>query len=105
MVNGLVPSFYEGELTGTVRLFGREVDDIPSWERGLAAGNVFQDPRSQFFANEVAGEIAFGCENYGLDKFNCDLGLKLYLSSFRIEFFIKSKANFSSALLDRKSVV
>ncbi|MFQ9179549.1 MAG: ABC transporter ATP-binding protein [Eggerthella lenta] len=67
VVNGLVPSFYEGELTGTVRLFGREVDDIPSWERGLAAGNVFQDPRSQFFANEVAGEIAFGCENYGLD--------------------------------------
>ena len=28
---------------------------------------MFQDPRSQFFANEVAGEIAFGCENYGLD--------------------------------------
>ena len=26
---------------------------------------MFQDPRSQFFANEVAGEIAFGCENYG----------------------------------------
>ena len=68
VVNGLVPSFYEGELTGTVRLFGREVDDIPSWERGLAAGNVFQDPRSQFFANEVAGEIAFGCENYGLES-------------------------------------
>ena len=27
VVNGLVPSFYEGELPGTVRLFGREVDE------------------------------------------------------------------------------
>ena len=48
-----------------MRLFGREVDDIPSWERGLAAGNVFQDPRSQFFANEVAGEIASGARTTG----------------------------------------
>ena len=69
VVNGLVPSFYEGELTGTVRLFGREVDDIPSWERGLAAGNVFQDPRSQFFANEVAGEIA-KCSDTILNSIN-----------------------------------
>ena len=44
---------------------GKPLKEIPSWERGKIAGNVFQDPRSQFFANEVAGEIAFGCENYG----------------------------------------
>ena len=65
VINGLVPYFYEGTLTGQVQLMGKDLSKIPSWERGRYVGNVFQDPRSQFFANEVAGEIAFGCENYG----------------------------------------
>lgn len=65
VVNGLVPYFYEGELSGEVRLLEKNLAELPSWERGRYVGNVFQDPRSQFFANEVAGEIAFGCENYG----------------------------------------
>lgn len=65
VINGLIPYFYEGELSGEVFVDGKLLKEIPSWERGKIAGNVFQDPRSQFFANEVAGEIAFGCENYG----------------------------------------
>ena len=28
-------------------------------------GSVFQDPKSQFFSSELAGETAFACENYG----------------------------------------
>ena len=65
VINGLVPYFYEGKLSGEVFMDGKPLNKIPSWERGKFVGNVFQDPRSQFFANEVAGEIAFGCENYG----------------------------------------
>ena len=66
VINGLIPYFFTGELSGEVWLFGKNMAEIPSWERGKYVGNVFQDPRSQFFANEVAGEIAFGCENYGV---------------------------------------
>lgn len=65
VINGLIPYFYEGELSGEIDVGGKPLKEIPSWERGRLVGNVFQDPRSQFFANEVAGEIAFGCENYG----------------------------------------
>ena len=65
VINGLIPYFYEGELSGDVFVYGKPLKEIPSWERGKIIGNVFQDPRSQFFANEVAGEVAFGCENYG----------------------------------------
>ena len=65
VINGLIPYFYEGELSGEVFVDGKPLKEIPSWERGKIVGNVFQDPRSQFFANEVAGEVAFGCENYG----------------------------------------
>ena len=66
VINGLIPYFFTGELSGEVWLFGKNMAEIPLWERGKYVGNVFQDPRSQFFANEVAGEIAFGCENYGV---------------------------------------
>ena len=66
VINGLIPAFFEGTLEGEVLIDDHNMKDIPSWERGRLIGNVFQDPRSQFFANEVAGEIAFGCENAGL---------------------------------------
>ena len=60
VINGLIPYFYEGKLSGEVFVDGKPLKEIPSWERGKIAGNVYQDPRSQFYANEVAGEIAFG---------------------------------------------
>ncbi len=65
VINGLIPYFYDGDLSGEVFVNGKPLAEIPSWERGKIVGNIFQDHRSQFFANEVAGEIAFGCENYG----------------------------------------
>ncbi len=66
LINGLIPSFFEGELKGDVFIGDKNINQMSSWEIGGLVGNVFQDPRSQFFANEVAGEIAFGCENLGL---------------------------------------
>ncbi len=66
LINGLVPTFFEGDLAGDVFIGDKNIKNLSSWEIGALVGNVFQDPRSQFFANEVAGEIAFGCENLGL---------------------------------------
>ncbi len=65
LVNGLLPHFFPGSMTGQVRVNGEDLAILPTWERGRLIGSVFQDPRSQFFADEVTGEIAFGCENYG----------------------------------------
>ncbi|NCC30413.1 MAG: energy-coupling factor ABC transporter ATP-binding protein [Chloroflexia bacterium] len=66
LINGLIPHFYEGTLSGEVLIAGRNAAEMASWEFGLMVGSVFQDPRSQFFASMVQDEIAFGCENYGL---------------------------------------
>lgn len=65
-INGLIPSFYQGNLHGNIFIGNTKINDLSSWEVGRLTGNVFQDPRSQFFANEVGGEVAFGCENLGL---------------------------------------
>lgn len=64
-INGLIPYFYGGKLNGEVQIDGKPLSNLQSWEIAELTGNVFQDPRSQFFASEVAGEIAFGCENHG----------------------------------------
>ncbi len=66
LLNGLIPSFFKGELSGEVYVDDIDIRSLESWEVSLLFGNVFQDPRSQFFANEVAGELAFACENAGL---------------------------------------
>jgi energy-coupling factor transport system ATP-binding protein len=65
VINGLALSYYRGTLTGNVLIDGKPAAAMPSWERARVMGNVFQDPQSQFFSGELAGEIAFACENLG----------------------------------------
>lgn len=66
LLNGLIPHYYEGEMKGEVRVAGLDVVAAELYETALHVGSVFQNPRSQFFCVDTAGEIAFGCENQGL---------------------------------------
>ena len=67
LINGLAPHYFEGNLTGTVRVCGLSVADSPLTELSRHVGSVFQNPDSQFLALDVEGELAFGCENYEMD--------------------------------------
>lgn len=67
-INGLIPQFYEGELTGFCRLDGHDTADLSIGEIGELAASVFQDPRSQFFTVNSSNEVAFGLENHGLPQ-------------------------------------
>ncbi|MDO4338915.1 MAG: energy-coupling factor ABC transporter ATP-binding protein [Eubacteriales bacterium] len=82
LLNGLVPSFYEGKLSGEVLVEGRPVSEYKDGSLAQKVGSVFQNPRSQFFNGDTTGEIAFGCENISLSheqiaervsKASCDL--------------------------------
>ena len=66
LINGLAPAYYPGKLTGSLRLDETELTTMPSWRIGQEIGSVFQDPKSQFFSSELAGEVAFACENCGM---------------------------------------
>ena len=66
LVNGLAPSYYPGAFSGSVRIDGKDISRLSTWEIGRLVGSVFQDPKRQFFSSELAGEVAFPCENYGL---------------------------------------
>ena len=66
IINGLIPSFYEGELNGVVLLDGKNISQLPLYEIAKYVGSVFQNPRTQFFTVDSTSELAFGCENQGL---------------------------------------
>lgn len=66
LVNGLAPQYYQGSFSGEIYIDGKFMADYPLWLRGKTVGSIFQDPKNQFFSAELAGEVAFACENYGL---------------------------------------
>lgn len=63
LVNGLIPQFFAGELSGSVLLDGEDLADVPMYRIAEKVGSVFQNPRTQFFNVDTDGEIAFGMEN------------------------------------------
>lgn len=66
LINGLVPHYYPGELTGSVTVAGYDIRKTELYELAGVVGTVFQNPRSQFFSVDTDGEIVFGPENIGL---------------------------------------
>ena len=52
LINGLIPHFFEGVLTGTVKVLGSDIKTITPGEMGKNIASIFQNPRSQFFYNE-----------------------------------------------------
>ena len=63
LINGLIPQFFAGELTGKVLLDGENLFDLPMYRIAEKVGSVFQNPRTQFFNVDTDSEIAFGMEN------------------------------------------
>ena len=68
LINGLIPHYYEGELSGSVTVEGKDVSQTELYELAPLVGSVFQNPRSQFFCVDTTSELAFGCENIGLPE-------------------------------------
>lgn len=66
LVNGLIPHYYEGNLSGSVSVGKLDITTADLSETARYVGSVFQNPRSQFFCVDTTSEIAFGCENAGL---------------------------------------
>lgn len=66
LINGLIPHYFEGKLSGEILIDGKDATNLPLYERAKHVGSVFQNPRSQFFCVDTDSELAFGCENQGM---------------------------------------
>lgn len=62
-INGLAPFFYQGEITGSLKIKGIETKASSIFELSKREGTVLQDPDSQFIGLTVGEDIAFKLEN------------------------------------------
>ncbi|MBR3392696.1 MAG: ABC transporter ATP-binding protein [Firmicutes bacterium] len=62
-INGLIPFSFEGEITGTLTVAGKETKKSSIFELSKDVGTVLQDSDAQFVGLSVGEDIAFAMEN------------------------------------------
>lgn len=67
-LNGLVPHFYGGTISGRAEVQGMDILKHSPKELATKVGMVFQDPENQLVTTDVEREIAFGLENLGFPR-------------------------------------
>lgn len=67
-LNGLVPQYSGGRFGGCVLVDGRDTRRHGPRELAASVGFVFQDPEAQLVTTRVVDEIAFGPEQFGMDR-------------------------------------
>lgn len=82
LLNRLYPLNCDGELTGSIRLFGKDAESYAPGEINRRVATVFQDPDSQFCMPTVEEELAFTLENLHVprDKMNAKITAVLELT-------------------------
>jgi len=67
-INGLIPNFYGGRISGSVKALNLNVFENKPRNLAQKIGMVFQNPENQLFMNNVESELVFGLENINLSK-------------------------------------
>ncbi len=65
---GAAPGLIPGKLAGQVRVRGRSVAELSRRELSRDLGVLLQNVEDQLFTDQVADEIAFGLENFGVPE-------------------------------------
>ena len=117
LLNGLIPSFFPGELEGQCSTFGLESGSAAIEDYVPKVGSVFQNPKTQNFNVDTTAELAFPCENVGMPSGRIkervetvarDFGLKKLLdrSIFKLSGGEKQRIAFGAAcMLEPKLLV
>ena len=85
LINGLIPQFFEGNLSGEILLDGENLTNLPMYRIAEKVGSVFQNPRTQFFNVDTDSEIAFGMENEAVPQARMERRVAETAKALRIE--------------------
>ena len=88
LINGLIPHYHSGTMEGDVLLGYRNTADMTLTEISKVVGSVFQNPRSQFFNIDTDNEIAFGCENRGMEPAEILKRMERIVKEFHLEHLV-----------------
>src|SRR5918995_1186880 len=86
-LNGLIPHFFRGKMEGEVRVGGRSTREGRVGEFAQEVGIVFQDFEAQLFSTNVALEVAFGPENFAVEREEMVRRVERVLGEVRLEGF------------------
>lgn len=81
-INGLIPFYYSGEMTGSLKIRGKELRELNLTQISDLVGTVLQDPDGQFVGLTVAEDIAFKLENDGIPQL--EMRQKVAASALRV---------------------
>ena len=66
IINGLIPNYFNIDLTGDIYIQNQNIYNLDMITRAHFTGSVFQNPKTQFFNQDVISEIAFTSQNLGI---------------------------------------
>ena len=110
-INGLVPFFYDGIVTGQLNINGNDATKINIFELSKIVGTVLQDPDSQFIGLTVGEDIAFKLENYCISQDEMidrvdksaelvDIKKELYSSPYKLSGGQKQRVTLAGVTVD-----
>ncbi|MHB1650951.1 MAG: energy-coupling factor ABC transporter ATP-binding protein [Desulfitobacteriaceae bacterium] len=67
-LNSLIPQVIPGEISGKIRVDGKDVFQHEVSEMSVSVGFVFQEPENQLSQMSVEEEVAFGIGNLGVPR-------------------------------------
>ncbi len=85
MINGLIPNYYKGNLTGTVTVNGLDTANVPLHSLAEHVSSVFQNPKTQFYNVDSTEEMVFGLENRGIPREEMKQRLDETVKKLRLE--------------------
>ena len=88
-MNGLVPHFYGGNISGHVTVDGSDTRTTQPNRLAGCVGMVFQDPENQLVMTNVENEMAFGMENMALPQPEMRQRIAYYSDYFDLARFFK----------------
>lgn len=110
-LNGLIPFSYRGEITGSLKIDGKETREMNIFELSKKVGTVLQDADGQFIGLTVGEDIAFALENDCVDQNEMketvrktaeivDMGELLQASPFELSGGQKQRVSFAGVMVD-----
>ena len=88
LINGLIPHYYEGTLTGQTIVEGIDVKNVSLYALSGVVGSVFQNPKTQFFNVDTTSEIVFGCENLAMNTDEIKNRLNYVVNDFKLQHLL-----------------
>ncbi len=87
-INGLAFEYENASISGSIKVNGKEIRDLPLYEISLMISSVFQNPKTHFFNVNTTLELLFYLENIGLDRIETDRRMEEMLNVFPIKHLL-----------------